>query len=65
MILVLTVILLLTKLLNQLVNLGIRQPLITIIFKPIMRLDDQLEQLLGGFQQLELAIVQLLEVLFL
>ena len=65
MILILTVILLLTKLLYQLVNLGIRQPLIAIIFKPIMRLDDQLEQLLGGFQQLKLAIVQLLEVLFL
>ena len=63
MVLIFRVIFLLTKLIDQLVNFWIRKSLISVVFKPVVSLDDQLEELLGGFEQLKLAVVELFEVL--
>jgi hypothetical protein len=52
----------LTKLFDQLVNFRIRQPLVAIIFKPIVSLDNELEQFLRRFEQLKLTVIQLLKV---
>lgn len=64
MVLVFAVVFLLTELLDQLIDFSIGQTLVPIILEPVVCFYDQLKELLWGLQELKLAIVKLLKVLF-